>query len=96
MEDASGGHLGRIWKHLEAPRRGTQEAPRKHPEGPRPPRRLQGVCDSKSSTPALKCRRSPEMIILHWVFELVRSPSTGNWNRKCSPAAAHGELSHAP
>ena len=54
MEDASGGHLGRIWKHLEAPRMhpgGTQEAPRKHPEGPRPPRRLQGVCDSKSSTP---------------------------------------------
>ena len=31
MEDASGGHLGRIWKHLEAPRRGTQEAPRRHP-----------------------------------------------------------------
>ena len=30
---------------------GTQEAPRRHPEAPRAPRRLQEVLEAKSDTP---------------------------------------------
>ena len=46
----SGKHLGWLWESFENDL-GVIYTPRRHPVGPRPPRRLQEVLDSKSDSP---------------------------------------------